>query len=51
YQRKKIVKRNGGEIYVASIGDLIKLKELAGRDIDLFDLKKLRKLKEQEDDK
>jgi hypothetical protein len=47
YNRKMTVKREKGEIHVASIDDLIELKRGAGREKDLLDIKTLLKIKEQ----
>lgn len=50
YGRRQVVKIRGTEISIASIDDLIRLKEIAGRDKDKEALKVLRKLKERIED-
>ena len=44
YKNKVEKKVNGFIIYLASIGDIIKLKEYSGREQDLSDIEMLRKL-------
>ena len=51
FNRKKIVKLKGKPVYVASIGDLLKMKEKAGRKRDLMDIKILKRIKEIENER
>ncbi|MEW6620477.1 MAG: DUF6036 family nucleotidyltransferase [bacterium] len=46
YQKRKIVVAKGMEIPVVSIDDLIKMKEIAGREQDWADISALKDLKE-----
>lgn len=51
YKRREIIKSGGLTINLVSIDDLIRLKEIAGRERDKIDIKALQKIKELRNEK
>lgn len=51
YKRREIIKSGGLTINLVNIDDLIRLKEIAGRERDKIDIKALRKIKELRNEK
>jgi len=50
YSRKKILKVDDFEIYIASIEDIIEIKKISNRPIDISDIENLKLLKEHEEE-
>ena len=50
YSRKKTLKIDDFEIYLASIEDIIEIKQISNRPIDISDIENLKLLKEHEED-
>ena len=48
WSRSKQISLSGGDIRIASIGDLIKMKEIAGRPQDSEDIKALEALRDEQ---
>ena len=51
YKRREIIKSGGLTINLISLDDLIRLKEIAGRERDKIDIKALQKIKEMRNEK
>jgi predicted nucleotidyltransferase len=51
YKRREIIKSGGLTINLISLDDLIRLKEIAGRERDKIDIKALQKIKELRNEK
>ncbi|MCU0607572.1 MAG: hypothetical protein MUF78_09195 [Candidatus Edwardsbacteria bacterium] len=51
YDRREIIRSGDLVINLVNIDDLIRLKEIAGRERDLIDIKALRKIKELRNEK
>jgi len=50
YSRKKILKVDDFEIYIASIEDIVEIKKISNRPIDISDIENLKLLKEHEEE-
>jgi hypothetical protein len=50
YSRKKILKVDDFEIYIASIEDIIEIKKISDRPLDISDIENLKLLKEHEEE-